>query len=463
MGFLDNLQDVTWTSPTGKSFIIKTLESGYKRKHIGEIKENPKTSYSSSVSNSGKKAKGSTTSRHSSVSTSSSKKTVRDSNDTFTDMGIGGRDVTMDCYFIGENHSKQAELFADALCEVGKSKLQLAYGQEFTVNVLDFGVTNSLVDRINVTIVQVNWHETAKATYPKSQQSKKKEIKNLASATKENIAQTVSDAVSNITTPSRLQNFTTSFSNVLNKVSNGLNVANNITLKSIMTDIMGQTLGATNAFTIMSQLGVVMYKAAALSSKVKNLNSGFGLSSTFGTLFGGWDALVASLISSSTPTNRSSNVLTPEEIDNLMINDSTVSLALTSLAESLVETEFETRAEAVEAAKNLEELENKWTTFIEEQYSKITTLEDYYIRDGGLVDIVAATANEILERSHKLKVEKRITLSEDSAVVDLAYRYYPEAFREDPDGTINYLITSNGLKDDEFFLLKRGTEVKIYV
>ena len=146
-----------------------------------------------------------------------------------------------------------------------------------------------------------------------------------------------------------------------------------------------------------------------------------------------------------------------------MINDSTASMAIVSVAESLIETSFETRAEAVEAAKNLEELENKWTTFIEEQYSKITTLEDYYIRDGGLSDIVAAAANEILERSHKLKVEKRIVLNEDSTIIELAYKYYNEAFRENPDDTINYLITSNGFSDDKFFLLKRGTELKIYV
>ena len=80
-------------------------------------------------------------------------------------------------------------------------------------------------------------------------------------------------------------------------------------------------------------------------------------------------------------------------------------MAIVSLAESLIETSFETRAEALEAAKNLEALESKWTAFIEEQYSKITTLEDYHIRDNGLVDIVAAAANEILERSNELKAE----------------------------------------------------------
>lgn len=462
MAFLDSLQQIIWTSPSGKSFELKTKESGYKRKHIGEVKENPKTTKTSSTSTKSGGGKKSKTSNSSSVSTSQSTKKVQDSNDTFTDLGVGGKDVTLECYFIGEGHHLKAEAFENALCEIGKSQLQLAYGSEFTVNVIDFGRNNTLVENINVTVITVNLHQTSKTTYPESKKSKAKEIKNKAASAKEAIAKGMADAMGSITSPGRLQSFAASFSKVLGKVSEGLSVANDMTLKSIMTDIMGQVPGAGNIFTMASQLGVVMYKAAALSSKIKNLGSGFGLSSSFGTLFGGWDSLVSSLITNSTPSKHLSN-LTADEIDNLIINDSTASMAIVSLAESLIETSFETRAEALEAAKNLEALESKWTAFIEEQYSKITTLEDYHIRDNGLVDIVAAAANEILERSNELKVEKRIVLSEDSTVIDLAYKYYNEAFREDPDGAINYLITSNGFADDEFFLLKRGTELKIYV
>ena len=71
--------------------------------------------------------------------------------------------------------------------------------------------------------------------------------------------------------------------------------------------------------------------------------------------------------------------------------------------------------------------------------------------------------NFILEQSYKLKVEKTIVLSEDSTVIELAYEYYPEDFEENPDETVKYLITTNGFGDDEFFLIKRGAEVKIYV
>ena len=124
MSFIDELQDIIWISPSGKSYTIKTQESGYKRKHIGEVKENPKTTSSTSVSSkSGGRKKNKTSASHS-VSTTQSSKRVQDSNDTFTDMGIGGRDVTLDCYFIGEGHYSKAEAFTNALCEIGKSQLQ---------------------------------------------------------------------------------------------------------------------------------------------------------------------------------------------------------------------------------------------------------------------------------------------------------------------------------------------------
>lgn len=459
--FMKSLHNIVWTAPNGSDFVIKTLEHGYTRKHIGEVTENPKTTRSSSSSSrygGGKKSK---TSASSSVSTSQSTKRVQDSNDTFNDLGIGGRDISLDCYFTGENHAVQAKEFENALCLVGKSKLRLSDSDELTVNVISFKKKNSLVENINVTVISVNWHETSKSTYPKSEKSKSNEVKKQAAAAKTSAAQNLADTVEGITTPNRLANFQTSFTNALNNVSNALSTGSNITLKSIMTDIMGQNI-ASNAFTMASQLGVVMYKAAALGSKVKNLDNSFSLSSNFGTLYGGFNSLI-SLLKSSSKSSSDKTALTTNEIDNLIINDTTAAIAVSSLAESLVEAEFETREEAVEAAKVLEQLSQDWTEHVEEEIIKIENLEDVFIRDSGLTEIAATAANEILERSYKLKVEKVIVLSEDTTTIDFAYEYYPDEFEDDPDNTIKYLITTNGFSDDEFFLLKRGTEVKIYV
>ena len=452
MSLLDEMQDIIWTSPSGNAFKIKTLESGYTQKHIGEVKENPRTSIST---------KGSSKNKNTSVSTSSSVKRVGDSNDTFTDLGVGGRDVSLDCYFIGSKHYSEAKAFRKALCEIGKSKLQLAYEEEFTVNVINFGVKNSLVDRINATIVSVNWHETSPSTYPKSEKSKQKEIKSLVSQTKENLASTVENTANAIQTPSRLATFTSNFQGALGKISSALDTASNTSINSIMSDIMSQNL-VSNAFTITSQIGVIFSKAVNLTSQVKNIDNSFNLPSGYSSIFGGWETLISSLKTTSLEST-SFEEYTPEQIDELKLNDSIASSAIVSVSESLLNTEFETRAEAVEAAKKLVELNDDWNDFVDEQSSRITDLGDAYIRNGNVLDVVLSSANEILERSYKLKVEQTITLSEDTTPIELAWEYYKDDFKENPDSTLEYLIRTNNFTDDEFFLIQRGKEVKIYV
>ena len=174
--------------------------------------------------------------------------------------------------------------------------------------------------------------------------------------------------------------------------------------------------------------------------------------------------LITSLIQNSTPTGSvSSNGLSNAEIDSLLITDTIAVSALASLCETAIDTEFETRKEAVETAKKLIELEETWTEYIENQTAKITELGNVFTRDSNIVELVAAAAGEILNLSYELKVEKTIILTEDKTLVELAYENYYENFKDDPDGAIEYLRTSNNFTDDEFFLLPKGKGVKIYV
>ena len=436
--FLDGRQGITWRSPKGTLFNIKTTESGYSRKHNGEVKSNP----------TGKK---------------STKKAVTDSNDTFNDLGIAGRDVTLECLFIGKTHDADSEKFTNALCETGKSHLRLAYGDEFTVNVLDFSVKNDLLKAVNATVVTVKFHETAKTTYPESKTGEKKDIKAAAENTKQAAAQNLADTVEDIkTNATRASGFVTNYNKMLNTVSNALNTADSITLNSIMTDILGQDV-VNNALTMTSQLQIVMSKSAALASKVTGLST-FNIKIPLGSAFDSWRNLISNLITNSTPSGSvSSKGLNNLEIDTLLINDTAAVSALASLCATAIDTEFETRKEAVETAKKLIELEETWTEFIETQTSKITDLSAVFSRDSNIVELVASAAGEILNLSYELKVEKTIVLTEDKTLVEIAYENYYDNFKDDPDKTIDYLRTSNDFTDDEFFLLPKGKEVKIYV
>jgi len=435
MELLKDNQGVIWTSPDGNTFYLKTLEDGYSQKHIGEVKENPKDK-------------------------DSNKKRVQDCNDTFTDMGVGGKDVSLDCYFIGENHSSKAKDLIEALKQKGKSKLKLVDEDEFTVNVLKFSKKRTLVKNKNCTIVSIEFHETAKTSYPVSSTSKTKQLKNQAANIKEEIAQTLTDTVESIQNDtSRVQSFSENFSNSLTKISDKLSVMNNASLKSIMTDIFSQNI-ISNISTITSQVGIILSKAATFANSIKSELSFDSIISFSGDNLGNWNSLINDFISLS-KTNKTT--INNKEIDNLIINDAMASMSIISFGQSLAEKNYDTRLEAVEAAKTLKELEEKWTCFIEDELKKAETLENAVIRNNSLNDFVNAAASSILERAYRLKIEQTIILEESASVVDLAYRYYPDDFEKDPDKTVNYLITTNNLVDDEFFYLEKGKEFKIYV
>lgn len=434
MELLKDNQGVIWTSPNNEVFYLKTLTNEYTKKHIGEIKENPKPK-------------------------NSNRKKIQDSNDTFTDFGVGGKDIPLECYFIGEDHAQKAEEFANALCLTGKSKLKLVYEDEITVNVIRFSRKNDLIKNINCTIINVDFHETSNTTYPESTTSKTKEIKNISENARAGIAETLKEHIETITDTDTLESFSESFSSALDKVSNELSLMNNVSLNSIMTDILSQN-PVNNIYTITSQLGIVLYKAALLANKTKNTITDFSIEDYINDNSGNWSSLISNLISFS---DISKETLTKEEINKLIINDSIASMAIISYGESLLEKEYDNRSDAVEAAKTLKDFEVNWTGFIENQYSKIDNLEDVINNYIELTNIINLTASEILERSYKLKVEQIITLSEDTTLVDIAYKYYYEQFKENPDETIDYLIATNGLEDDEIFLLRKGKEIKIYV
>lgn len=453
--FLEKRQNITWTSPSGKVFNLKTVESGYTRKHIGEVKENPKTTYTaSSSSSSGKKG-----SRNSSgVSTSSSKKRIGDSNDTFTDLGVGGKDVSLDVFFVGENHDTEARAFTNALCEIGKSKLRLAFGDEFTVNVLSFSEKNNLIEQINKTTVSVNFHQTSATSYPNSSRSQTKKVKAAATQTNTISAKNFESAVSEVSkSQARMTKFTNSYNKMMSKVSSVLLAANSITVRSILNDIMGQNV-MSNAFTMTTQLQIAISQAVGLSHKIKKIGSGFtlpdGVTSTKSSL----RDLLGELKSSGT-----TYPLSTEQIDDLIMNDTTAQAVITAVAENITEGDYITRAEAVADINDFADMADDWNNYIEEEYQKIEDLSQAFVRDSGINEVVVDAINAAIEKSYDLKVEKTLILTEDESTVNLAYKHYSDDFAIDPEKTIAYLIESNGWGDDLFYLVPKGTEVKLYV
>jgi len=438
MDFLERASFIVYTSPSGKVFQLRIVgDVSYKRKHNGEVKENPK---SSSKNKTGKKQ-------------------ILDSNDTFQDKGMSGIDITLDCLFIGDNHDIEADAFIQALCEIGKSRLQLLYGGEITVNVLDFSVKNSMLEKINSTVVSVNFHQTAQTSYPKSKESAKNKIKEDAFEVDMSIAEDLDAQVQQIAqNATRAAAFQANFTKCLGAISDGLDAVNDVSIDSIMQDLANQSI-IQSAFTMTRQIQIVMQKGARLAARVQNIASeipSFGAFGVFGEMFKSFKSL--------TETKSSiSDALRQSEIDNLILNDAMAKSALAALAETLVVNNYDTRKEATDAAQSLIAIDSDWNAYVDEQAGRIDDLKKAYIRDSNSTDLTAAAVGEILQQSYSLKIEKTIVLSEDTTILELAAEHYADEFKENPDETVAYLLKTNGFGDDEFFMLERGQSVKFYV
>ena len=336
--------------------------------------------------------------------------------------------------------------------------MRLAYGDEFTVNVLNFSVKNSLTEQINKTTVSVNFHQTSATTYPDSSSSDSKQVTVAAQASNTISAENFEAATqAAATTQTRMSRFRDSYSKMMSKVSNALSVANSISVKSILTDIVGQDV-MSNAFTMTSQLQIALSQAVGLSYKVNSLKSGFKLPDNVASIKSSLSSLLGGLKSSGTKYP-----LSAEQIDELKINDTTAQAIITSMAQSITQTEYTTRKEAIVAINDFAALADDWNEYVEDEYKKIDDLADAFIRDSGINEVVLAAINAVIEKSYELKVEKTLILTEDESVVNIAYKNYSNDFAIDPEGAIEYLISSNGWGDDMFYLLPKGTEVKIYV
>ena len=421
--------NVYWTSPSGQIFTLKTDQTGYKQKHVGEVRENPKAK-------------------------NSNRKKVQDVSDTFNDLGIGGRDLSLKFFFMGENHAADSEKFENALAEKGKSILQIPYREPFTVNVLDFEISNDL-KILNQTVVSVSFHQTAKTKFPTTVKSSKKAVQNKISAQSNKIAKNLEKTVAEIQDETRKNSFVSSFSSALSKVNGVLSEINNVSVNAILADVLNQDI-LSNVGTISSQVFTMFREVGRLKNKAANF-----VNFDFSDLVNLSSLQALENILKSLKIERSFNK--KSDIDKLVIDKSFGDMAILADSDTIADKDFSTRKDAIDAALDLKETFENWNDYVEDELGNITDLGDLPLDNGEIRSVVNQVVNSIIERSFDLKIEKRIILTESTTPWELAYKYYPEDFEERPDDTVDYLIQSNNLTDDEFFLLERGKAVKIYV
>lgn len=394
--------------------------------------------------------------------------TFPDSDGSFVqDLGRNGLRLPITAYFTGDNYDIVASEFLNSLGERGAGKLEHPlYG---TFDVVPFGsITRSdaLVNTANQASVNLTFLQTIKLIYPTPED----DPAGLVSvALREQQAAAAEEFSSNVLldTVKRIEEFKAKFDDLVDTISDGLQavaevqetVANAFedienSINALIDAVPGSVLAI--AFEFQRLINAPARAIAAIGARLDAY--GNLLTDILGTDFSG------------AGTGGSGGVVTEELIaqqNEFRTQDLAAASYVAASAVSVINTTFETRQEALDAAVKITDRLAEFTTWRERNFEILSLVSanqvDVAQVDTGtsyeaLHSLVTITAGFLVQLSFTLKQEQRLVLDRDRTVVDLVAELYGRV-----DDELDFFIQSNQLTGSEILELPRGREIVFYV
>ena len=381
------------------------------------------------------------------------------------DNGLGPRSYPLRVFFWGDNHDIEATSFELMLFERGVGKLEHPfYGTFDVVPFGDISRRDDLKSAANQTVIEITFMTTLGVVYPSAGVNPKNEIQaaldasKLASAEQYADQMDVSQAVLRASSGAGIKNMLLSTSAALNSVSRA-------------------TLAVTREFreiesTINLGIDVLVGQPLQIAGLIANLVTLPGRA-----LAGIRDRLVAYGIladdiygddlgnPAQTLINQTFLPLRTSDISNGFLNSNLFSInAVNGKIVSVLNHEFSTKPEAIEAAENILTALDDHIAWRDECFEALKTIPDLAIAqiDTGesiqaLQEVAALTAGFLVEVSFSLTPERRIVLDRPRTIVDLAGELYGSI-----DDRLDFMISTNNLTGSEILELPRGTSVVYY-
>jgi len=374
--------------------------------------------------------------------------------------GFTGDRIPLRIYFSGPDYDLEAKAFNDILKEEGVFKLKHPiYGEK---NVVPFGKIarrDDLKTAANQAIFSITFWETTGLVYPTPQVDAASEVLGALDKFTAAGAEKMAEA-SSLATAGERATFKGQVLNLFGQAKSGLQfIADTTDSVSVAFESI--------ASSINDGIDVLIAEPLALAFQISELikTPGRALASIQARL-DGYKNLAESIIKRPdgspailTPDSTPDPVVNPAKVPNeLLIADLYASNYLAGSIVSVVNTQFETKTDALAAAvavlTQLDEL-TTWRDDNFEALESIDTGESYQ-------QILAATtlaAGLLVEISFSLKQERSVILDRDRTVIDLSAELYGSV----SDENIDFLIVSNMLTGDEILELPRGREIVYYV
>ena len=373
-----------------------------------------------------------------------------DANGTFVqDLGHTGRRYPLRVFFWGDDYDQEADQFEAALLERGTGRLEHPiYG---TVDVVPFGTItrrDDLKTAANQAVVEVTFWETIGLIYPAAQTDPASAV--LSAVDEYNDAAAAEfEEVTSLDSAVEQASFKNSYEALLDSARSGLQtVADAQESVQKQFDAIYNSINEGIDVLIAQPLTLAFQTTQLLQSPARALTNIQARLDAYGDLA---NSIISGDGAVVKPGNDSTNS------NQFHTNDLYASTYVTGSVVSVVNNEFTTKTEALEAAEliltQLDDVTN-WRDDNFQSLEEVDTGSSYQ----QLQEAVALTAGFLVEISFSLKQERRIVLDRNRTIIDLAAELYGSV-----DDQLDFLINSNNLTGSEILELPKGREIVYYV
>lgn len=363
------------------------------------------------------------------------------------DNGHTGRKYPLPIFFTGDNHDQEADYFFSLLEERGVGKLEHPrYGLIDVVPFGDITQRDDLKTAANQTVFEITFFETVGLVFPSEQADPASDV--LTSVDKYNdVAAGEFEDITSLDTSVEQVSFKNKYQSLLAGAKSGLQAVADVQTDvqnqfNLINDSINQGIDilVSQPLTLAFQTIQLIQTPALAFAVIKDRLKAYG-------------DLARSLLSgtAAVPGNdsRSSN--------DFHTADLFTSTCVTGQIISVVNNQFNTKPEALQAAETIIQLFDEVSAWRDENYQSLSEI-DLGGAYQNLQESVAVAAGFLVYISFTLKQERRIILERDRTIIDLVAELYGEV-----DGMLDFFISSNDLSGLEILELKQGREIVYYI
>lgn len=364
------------------------------------------------------------------------------------DNGATSKRYPLRIFFWGDDHDLEAEAFESALRETGAGILTHPF-YNVDLNVVPFGQVHQRDDlktAANQTIFEVTFWETVPGAFLSAQKNAPSEVITSIDEFNESLAEEFAENLQNDTIGQQAQAAGV-YTSLLNGAKSGLKSVADVqqdvasafeTVSTSINDGIDVLIG--KPLTLAFQTAIMMQLPARAADLITARLSAYR-------------DLLDSILGKGTyiPDLDSSNA------NEYQSNRVYATTAITGSILSVVNNQFETKAQALSAAEEIQAQMDSFTAWQDLNNTSLSVIDT-----GGayqqLTEAVSIATGFLVEISFTLKQERTITLGGPRSIIDLCAELYGVV-----DEKLDFFISSNDLSGAEILEIPRGRQIVYFV